>query len=89
MTPNAQATASNVALLMQGGLTRTEANLVVDMTAHFEEQLDELVMRTITTLVAAAPNHTALAGAVVFGITLKRKGDTVKSAVMGLFEGKL
>lgn len=82
---DAKAVESNVKLLMAGGLSRDEANIVIDMTAHFEDQLDQLVMRTISAMAAAAPNQTALAGAVVLATTLRRKGETVKDTVFELF----
>ncbi len=85
----AQADSMNVKVLMTGGLTRDEANLVVDMVKHFEQQLDELTLRTITSLVAGTSPRAALAGSVVIGITCERRGDTVKTAVLELLEGKL
>lgn len=80
---SAEAIEQNIQFLIQTGkLTRTEAQIVLDMIIHFENQLDDLATRTIS----AMDSKLALYAAVIIGLTCTRYGRKVKETLVDAME---
>ena len=72
----------NLRILTNAGLSHTDALLVLDMVNHFEQQLDELFVRTIQAMPSGAAVPIA---ATLMGLVTQRKGGMVQSTVIEHF----